>query len=238
MVKHAHTDARDRGLLGTLFRMMLWLLIALFLSIFTEWAGMFLGWWEQPGSGHSRAMLDAEISYLSGDFQRSIMTNDPAAYAAEFASQAHYWLFEWTHFTTVVTWLNNPPDIADSRVETMGRSLAHSVSTYLIAAMTITQVFALRLSILTLALPVFVLAALVGIADGLAQRDVRRWQGGRESSFLYHYAKRLSLASLILPWIIYLALPVSLNPAWVILPCAASFGLMLAVTTATFKKYL
>lgn len=229
---------RERSLFNTFMALITWLFLALIFSILLEWMGMFLGWWPQSGSGHSRAMLDAEIGYLSSDFKRSVMTSDPAGYAATFASQVYYWLFEWTGLTKVVAWLNNPPDVASNAAQQTGHNLANALAEYFISAMTITQVFALRLSILTLALPVFLLSALVGITDGLAKRDIRRWQGGRESSFLYHYAKRLSVASLILPWVVYLALPFSLNPAWVILPCAASFGLMLAVTSATFKKYL
>ena len=56
--------------------------------------------------------------------------------------------------------------------------------------MQITQVFALRLVILTLAALVIGLFTLVALVDGLVQRDLRRWGGGRESSFVYHYAKK------------------------------------------------
>ena len=38
--------------------------------------------------------------------------------------------------------------------------------------------------------PVFVLFTLVALVDGLVRRDLRRWGGGRESSFVYHYAKQ------------------------------------------------
>ena len=36
----------------------------------------------------------------------------------------------------------------------------------------------------------FVLLTWVGLVDGLVQCDLRRWGGGRESSYVYHYAKR------------------------------------------------
>ena len=71
--------------------------------------------------------------------------------------------------------------------------------------MQITQVFAVRLAILTLATPVFGLFALVALVDGLVRRDLRRWGGGRESSFVYHYAKKASIPLIIIAWVLYLS---------------------------------
>jgi integrating conjugative element membrane protein (TIGR03747 family) len=108
----------------------------------------------------------------------------------------------------------------------------------MIAALVITQVFAVRLAVLTLSLPVFLMFALVAIVDGLVQRDLRRWSGGRESSFVYHHAKRAVFPFVILAWVVYLACPVSVHPSLVILPFAVLFAAALAVTVSTFKKYL
>jgi hypothetical protein len=41
-----------------------------------------------------------------------------------------------------------------------------------------------------------------------------------------------------LRWVIYLALPFSLHPSFVVLPFATLFALSVAVTVSTFKKYL
>jgi integrating conjugative element membrane protein (TIGR03747 family) len=104
--------------------------------------------------------------------------------------------------------------------------------------MQITQVFAVRLAILVLATPVFLMFSLVAMVDGLVQRDLRRWGGGRESSYVYHWAKRSALPLLVLTWVIYLALPFSLHPSFVVLPCASLFALSVVVTASSFKKYL
>ena len=47
----------------------------------------------------------------------------------------------------------------------------------------------------------------------LMSRDLRRWGGGRESSFVYHYAKNAAMPLIIASWVQYLALPVSLHPS-------------------------
>ena len=108
----------------------------------------------------------------------------------------------------------------------------------MIATLQVTRVFSLRLAILTLAMPVFVLFSLVALVDGLVQRDLRRWGGGRESSFVYHYAKKAALPLVVITWVVYLALPFSLHPTFIVLPFATVFALAVAVTASTFKKYL
>ena len=108
----------------------------------------------------------------------------------------------------------------------------------MIATLQVTQVFSLRLAILTLAMPVFVLFSLVALVDGLVQRDLRRWGGGRESSFVYHYAKKAALPLVVITWVVYLALPFSLHPTFIVLPFATVFALTVAVKASTFKKYL
>ncbi len=76
---------------------------------------------------------------------------------------------------------------------------------FVIAMMQVAQVFSVCLAILTLATPIYLLLRLVALVDGLVQRDLRRWGGGRESSFVYHYAKKAALPLVVLSWVIYLA---------------------------------
>ena len=70
------------------------------------------------------------------------------------------------------------------------------------------------------------------------RRDLRRWGGGRESSFVYHYAKQSVLPLVALAWAVYLALPFSLHPSVIVLPFAALFALSVSIMAGTFKKYL
>lgn len=84
----------------------------------------------------------------------------------------------------------------------------------------------------------YLLFSLVALIDGLVQRDLRRWGGGRESAFVYHHSKRLMFPSLLLAWVVYLGLPFSVHPNVVILPFAGLFALAVSVTASSFKKYL
>lgn len=109
---------------------------------------------------------------------------------------------------------------------------------YLMATLYVTQVFLMRVTILMLSIPLFVLTALVGIVDGIVRRDLRRYGAGYESSFLYHHAKRLVKPALFIPCALYLSAPFSVYPNTVLLPAALLMGLAISVTMGSFKKYL
>ena len=214
-----------------------WLLLSLVFSVIVEWVGMIL-WWPDEGIDHSRTMLAREISYLDNDFRRSVVTSDPARFAKRFADNTYHYLFEVTRFIDFIRWVSPPPLQNEKGIRPTLCTIYNPIAEFVIAMMQVTQVFSVRLAILTLAMPIFLLFSLVALVDGLVQRDLRRWGGGRESSFVYHYAKKAVLPLVVLTWVTYLALPFSLHPSFVVLPFATLFALTVAVTASTFKKYL
>ena len=102
----------------------------------------------------------------------------------------------------------------------------------------VAQTFAVRIAVLALAIPLFSVFGVLGMAEGLMRRDLRRWGGGRESSFLYHHSKRLLGPSMCAASGLYLASPFSIHPSRAVLPLAMLLAIGVAVTIATFKKYL
>jgi len=214
-----------------------WLLLSLVFSILTEWIGMVI-WWPDQGLNHSRNMVAAEIHYLQQDFGRSLVSSDPARFTKTVADKTYYVLFEATRIVDFVRWIGAPPKRNESGLRARLHGMFQPSAEYVLAAMHVTQVFSVRPAILVLALPVFGLFSLVAVVDGLVKRDLRRWGGGRESSFGYHWAKRSALPLPGLAWVIYLALPLSLHPSLVVLPFAALYALSVAITVSTLKKYL
>ena len=105
--------------------------------------------------------------------------------------------------------------------------------------MYIAQDVVLRLAVAVFALPAFVLACLIGVVDGLVRRDLRRWQGGRESSFVYHHAKRWAGWALTGGFGLYLSWPFGgFNPAYMVLVFTVLVAATLSTTVASFKKYV
>lgn len=69
----------------------------------------------------------------------------------------------------------------------------------LIATANTTLVFLLRLLVLCLILPLFLIAAFVGLVDGLVRRDIRRFGAGGESGFIYRRARASLIPLAVLP---------------------------------------
>jgi len=203
------------------FRIIGLLVASLVFSILAEWVGMALLWKEQ-GVNHSIAMLDTELRYLNEDFRQGAFGSSPARAIKAVAGNTYYYLFQWTRLEELFRWVGN----------------RLGLDQYVIATVVITQVFLVRVGILTFSLPVFVLFSIVGLTSGLTLRDIRRWSGGREFGGVYHRAKWIAPKALVIAWVVYLALPVSLHPNAIILPCAILFGLNLLIISASFKKYL
>lgn len=84
-------------------------------------------------------------------------------------------------------------------------------------AMIGTQLFGVRFAMLALIVPLFVLVYLVGTADGLTQRAIRRAAGGRESASLYHRAKHLQVAVVGTGVLAVLIWPAAVN--WLLFGC-------------------
>lgn len=203
------------------FRIIGVLFASLMFSILAEWIGIaFI--WPEAGVNHSIGMLEREVGYLNSDFRASAFGNDPALAITGLAAKGYYYIFQWTRLEDGLRWFGERVGLYD----------------YVLAISVIAQLFMVRLGILTFSLPVFALFATVGVTSGLAMRDIRRWSGGREFGGVYHSAKRIAPKALLLAWFVYLALPVSLHPNTIILPCAMLFGLNLLIISASFKKYL
>ncbi|MGF6331134.1 integrating conjugative element membrane protein (TIGR03747 family) [Pseudomonas sp. BS3782 TE3695] len=211
------------------------LIASLLFSILIEFAGLLLFWGDQ-GWRHSQAMLTSELGWLSEHFKSSLLIQQPGQTIVQWLDFLNQWLLVKTGFAGFAQ---------QTRVSSQGNDfwswinqLYVSIEDLVLAAVYVTFTFVVRLSILVLATPLFLLAALTGLVDGLMRRDLRKFGAGRESSFVYHRAKRAVIPLLIVPWVIYLSLPFSINPLAVFFPCAVFLGMVIAITAATFKKFL
>jgi len=99
-------------------------------------------------------------------------------------------------------------------------------------------VIGMRLFIFLLSLPLFILWVVLGIVDGLVQRDIRKFQGARESTYFFHRIKKAWHSSFFVPLFLYLVWPYAINPAWFLVPMAVGLGLMMQLSLRSFKKYV
>lgn len=214
---------------------------SLLLCVLVEWVGMHLFWPEQ-GWRHSQTMLHYELNQLSSHFTRSLLLHEPSRTVSQLIEDVQETalnrsgLRAWRASVSRQTLA--PGDGVTGEISHYLSLLYQQLESYLIAAGYTVLVFLVRLLVLCLMVPLLLLAAFVGLVDGLVRRDIRRFGAGRESGFVYHRAKAAVVPLLVLPWIIYLALPVSLNPLLVLLPGAILLGTAVNIVAGSFKKYL
>ncbi|PBQ09390.1 TIGR03747 family integrating conjugative element membrane protein [Pseudomonas syringae] len=211
------------------------LIASLLFSILIEFAGLLLFWGDQ-GWRHSQAMLTSELGWLSEHFKSSLVLQQPGPTIVQELERLKQWLLVKTGFADFAR---------QARMSSQGNGfwswinqLYVSIEDFVLAAVYVTFTFVVRLTILALATPLFLVTMFTGFIDGLIRRDLRKFGAGRESSFVYHRAKRTVMPLLFVPWIIYLSLPFPLNPMALFLPSAIMLGLAMTVTAATFKKHL
>lgn len=242
----SRAPVRSQGLIAGLatlpFRLFGILCGSLLLSIFVECVCMHFVWPEQRWH-HAQHMLQFELDQLSAYFRHSLIIREPARSARALVD----WMYD--HLFTrsgISTWERQPtpPPTTTSNLRGADRlrhllSLAGtSIQPYVMVAGYTLLTFLVRVLVLCLTLPLFVGAGFVGLVDGLSRRDIRRFSAGLESGFLYHRARASVLPIAALPWVIYLALPVSVHPLWILLPSAMLFSIAVNITVGSFKKYL
>lgn len=240
----AENDAakRSRGLIGGTIELILkmfgLLIISAFISIMIEWIGMAFYFDEDVGYSHAESMMQTEISYLSESLTIGDGLNEGAiSSASEGVSTLVNFLFIESGLVDTLK-ATKTPKTGDGKIIVVIKETIAAYYDYLMAAIFILVMFFVRMAILVLSMPAFILFAIVGISDGLMQRDLRRWCGGNESGYVYHWAKRFAWPTLLVAWFLYLSIPNSVHPNYIITPFAVLFGLCLMVMTSKFKKYL
>lgn len=205
------------------------LLASLLFSILIEWIGIAF-FWTDEGALHSKQVMLEEFEWFSEGFQHSLLY----AYPVQLAHQVIEFIYQWIFIKSgLLSWLNSPKEQGS-----WAMYIIFYIGDYIEAILYVMITFIIRLMIIILTSPLFVLVAIVGLTDGLVQRDLRRFGVGRESAFKYHHAKKSIGPIMILAWVIYLSIPFSIHPNLILIPAAILFGLMIALTASNFKKYL
>lgn len=229
MAEQISTKANNKGILNTLFALIAALVTALILSILFEWIGIAFLWPEQ-GYLHSQNMMIQELNWISERATKTLLGYAPGELANAITLSIHNWLFVRTGFQD---WLQSPVQSND-----WGQILFYYSRSYLESVIYVFITFVVRLIVIILTSPLFLLAAFAGFTEGLMMRDLRKFGSGRESSFLYHHARRYIKPVMIGSWVLYLSVPFSIYPNFILIPAAFLFGLSICITVASFKKYL
>jgi len=213
---------------------------SLLLSVIIECLGTYFIWPDE-GWHHAQKMFHNELEQLSGTFTQSLVLSQPVQAVNVLLDYAYEWVFVKSGLLNQVDAVLTPK-VNDSGTKLTFRQYlgiaVNQMQTYLLAAAYTTLTFIVRLFVLILSMPLIILAVFAGFVDGLVKRDIRRFMAGHESGFVYHRAKAFLVPVIALPWVVYLALPVSISPLLVMIPCAVLAGMVMNIAAASFKKYL
>jgi hypothetical protein len=101
-----------------------------------------------------------------------------------------------------------------------------------------TQLIGVRVAIAVLCLPAALLGYFIAVADGLAQRSIRRAAGGRESASLYHRAKHMQVAVAGIGFVTVLVWPTPVNWTLTAIVMSAVVAMLARIQWAYYKKHL
>ncbi len=213
------------GLWYLFWRLIVIVLIALFVHV------MMASWVWPDKDLHLKHILYQDLSRVASI--REPGRGNPVA--VHWASEAYRWTFEESGFNGMLRTFAKPAGVSPPDTEL--RKLTVHFWPEIQASMYSVQIIGERMAVLYLTLPLFLLAALLAVSDGWAGRWLRRAHGGRESAFMYHRMKRGIFLAIVLLWVIYLIIPVSMDPRMIIFPFVIMFGLLIRLTVSYFKKY-
>lgn len=210
-------------------------IVSWMLGVLIEIAGIYY-FWPEEGINHSRDLVTEDLGYIA-NAPRSIIIDDTVAFATAIVNAIEV-PYRKLGVISLYERMSAPAQGAPTS-HSVSNSLSFHGARLLLMTMYVAQDTILRLAVAAFALPAFVLACLLGTVDGMVRRDLRRWGGGRESSFVYHHAKRWTRWALTGGFALYLAWPFGgFDPALMVLAFTALVAATLSTTVASFKKYL
>jgi integrating conjugative element membrane protein (TIGR03747 family) len=215
-------------LIGVVFTVFFWLLITLLISIFCEFVGMYTLWLNAEPL-HAVEMFHTELGYANAQVAEHLLFEAPRDKMVD----AFEYLDEG--FDQLSDWLSPVQDTKVFKHLTPSWELFED---YMLSAFYVFKVFVLRLSMLLLSLPIFILAAWVAAVDGLVERQLRIAGGARESNVLFDFAVKYAMGVIITTAIVYLSIPVAVNPLYAVLPGAILFFLLSRTSFMMYKKYI
>lgn len=202
--------------------------------------------WKGQGIHHAQSIVQQDLQYIAAA-PRSLLVRDTVAFSHQVATWVR-WPYERLGVLHFYQQMRAPkaqskPAVTTAKQQLQGLNNASKdmllvVSEWLVVSMFVAQDVLLRMCIAAFAMPAFALACLLGVIDGLVRRDIRRWTGGRESSFVYHHAKRYTAWALTGGFGLYLTWPFGgFNPAYMVMVFTVLVAASLSTTVASFKKY-
>ena len=190
-------------------------------------------YYPEQGAYRSLRLLEAEMSYLSAS---SLVTTGYGSKMITLLLAAQQETYSFVSETLKLkSSLKTMSEVTfiQSGFARLGLLDPH---VYAISMLNMINVITVKVVVILLSLPIFLIVMIWSINAGLVQRAIRKYQVRNESSWIFHHAKRIKFWSIVLPVVVYLTWPDELSPVWVFGPCAFVYGASWFVMASKFKK--
>lgn len=94
-----------------------------------------------------------------------------------------------------------------------------------------------RVMIFVMNLPLLLNIMMILIVDGLGQRDIRKFQGARESTFFFHRLKPMIKWIFVISFLMYLCAPCIIHQKVILIPMIVVISIMTRTLIQNYKKY-
>jgi hypothetical protein len=213
------------------FRYAMWLSITTFILFVTAWVVQY--WVVHQVWDHDTTRLHQLLILESEQTLAPLGVESVRQRGADLALWLHKWLFQITGIDQYFA-RESLPAASATMVERFFGAILPGIE----VASTSTKLIGVRIMALAASAPVILLAFGLGMTVGLAERVIRREEGGRESSTRYHHSKyNLALFSGFMT-IGYIASPVYIPLQPLVLGVALLAFLLARMQFAYLKKYL
>ncbi|MBB71444.1 MAG: hypothetical protein CMF50_03500 [Legionellales bacterium] len=213
------------GFLATIVLLMIvsWLIVIGEISLY----GIFVG--QTEARDKSRQILFQQLSTIpkAGVASKVMITIQWFEKAGEHVNAYYQSLLHHAHKAISNGPLRTRLDMAGELLFSAGENVSISLA-----------IIAIRVLLLVFFIPLLIIALLVGVIDGLVQRDIRRFGAGRESTLLFHRTKAIFMPSVYILSLLFLISPIAVSPALFILLIASVMGLLVSIMMSRFKKYV
>lgn len=211
----------EHGVLGRLLRLLRWTVTLCVLVLIVDLVCVAILWDDGVDTLREVVVAERRILRLSDDAEADLFLDTSVALA-----------YDWVFVRTGLgDWMSMLRKGATASVINSGWDILETAVLGL-------ELFAARMAILVLSFPLFAAMGGAAISDGIYGWLMRRTGGSRESGFIYHRAKRIGPASIIMLWVVYLAPPVPMDPRWVIPPFIVVSAAALQLRVTYFKKHI
>ncbi len=190
-------------------------------------------YYPEQGAYRSLRLLEAEMSYLANS-QLVTTGYGNTLISRMLIAQQHTYLFV-AETLKMEAALNGLSDLrfVQHGFNRMGLLDPHI---YAVSMLNMINVITLKVVVILLSLPIFLILMIWSVNAGLVQRAIRKYQVRNETSWIFHHAKRIKFWSIVLPVIVYLTWPNELSPLLILGPCAFAYGASWFVMASKFKK--